>query len=105
MQFDLRTMRKIGEADVNFNATPNTAIIVNIKNTNRDGHIPYGGTFGFSNAVEIPMPLDKPGADGRLLQVTRLPSAAIPAGTYEFKVVVFVGNNKVERTTTIVLTD
>ena len=29
-----------------------------IKNTNRDGHIPYGGTFGFSNAVEIPMPLD-----------------------------------------------
>ena len=58
VQFDLRTMRKIGQADVNFNATPNTAIIVNIKNTNRDGHIPYGGTFGFSNAVEIPMPLD-----------------------------------------------
>ena len=29
-----------------------------IKNTNRDGHIPFGGTFGFSNAVEIPMPLD-----------------------------------------------
>jgi hypothetical protein len=60
---------------------------------------------GGQKLAEIPMPLDKPGADGRLLQVTRLPSAAIPAGTYEFKVVVFVGNNKVERTTTIVLTD
>ena len=58
VQFDLRTMRKIGEADVAFSATPNTDIIVSIKNTNRDGHIPYGGTFGFSNAVEIPMPLD-----------------------------------------------
>jgi MtrB/PioB family decaheme-associated outer membrane protein len=58
IQFDLRTMRKIGQADVNFTATPNTDIVVSIKNTNRDGHIPYGGTFGFSNAVEIPMPLD-----------------------------------------------
>jgi MtrB/PioB family decaheme-associated outer membrane protein len=58
VQFDLRTMRKIGQADVNFTATPNTDIIVSIKNTNRDGHIPYGATFGFSNAVEIPMPLD-----------------------------------------------
>src|SRR4030095_16785749 len=37
---------------------PSTDIVVNIKNTNRDGYIPYGGTFGFSNAVEIPMPLD-----------------------------------------------
>jgi VWFA-related protein len=60
---------------------------------------------GGQKLAEIPMPLDKPGADGRLLQVTRLPSAAIPAGTYEFKVVLFVGDNKVERTTTIVLTD
>src|SRR4030095_4656580 len=58
VQFDLRTMRKIGQADLNFTATPNTDIVVSIKNTNRDGHIPYGATFGFSNAVEIPMPLD-----------------------------------------------
>ena len=36
--------------------TPN--IVIQVKNTNRDGHIPYGATFGFSNAVEIPMPLD-----------------------------------------------
>ncbi len=62
---------------------------------------------GGQKLAEIPMPLDKPGADGRLLQVTRLPSAAIPAGTYDFKVVAVRGHNndKVERTTTIVLTD
>jgi VWFA-related protein len=60
---------------------------------------------GGQKLAEIPMPLDKPGGDGRLLQLTRLPSAAIPAGTYDFKVVLFVGTNKVERTTTMVLTD
>ncbi|HEX8030664.1 MAG TPA: MtrB/PioB family outer membrane beta-barrel protein [Vicinamibacterales bacterium] len=57
VRFDLETMRRIGQANVAFNATPTTDIVVNIKNTNREGHIPYGGTFGFSNAVEIPMPL------------------------------------------------
>ena len=51
-------MRRIGQADVVFNATPNTNIVIQVKNTNRDGHIPFGATFGFSNAVEIPMPLD-----------------------------------------------
>jgi len=39
------------------------------------------------------------------MQITRLPSAAIPAGTYDFKVVLFAGTNKIERTTTVVLTD
>jgi len=58
VQFDLRTMRKIGQADIAFYATPGLEIDIRVKNTNRDGHIPFGGTFGFSNAVEIPMPLD-----------------------------------------------
>jgi MtrB/PioB family decaheme-associated outer membrane protein len=58
VRFDLDTMRRIGQADVVFNATPNTSIVIQVKNTHRDGHIPFGATFGFSNAVEIPMPLD-----------------------------------------------
>jgi MtrB/PioB family decaheme-associated outer membrane protein len=58
VQFNLQTMRRIGQADIVFSATPETDITVRVKNTNRDGYIPYGGTFGFSNAVEIPMPLD-----------------------------------------------
>jgi MtrB/PioB family decaheme-associated outer membrane protein len=56
--FDLKTMRRIGQADLVFNATPHTDITVRVKNTNKNGNIPYGATFGFSNAVEIPMPVD-----------------------------------------------
>jgi len=58
VQFELRTMRRIGQADIAFHATPSLDIDVRVKNTNRTGNIPFGGTFGFSNAVEIPMPLD-----------------------------------------------
>lgn len=61
--FDLKTMRKIGLANVVFNATPNTDLAVVIRSTDREGYIPYGGTFGFSNAVEIPMPLDSQTTD------------------------------------------
>jgi hypothetical protein len=59
---------------------------------------------GGQKLAELPLPLDKPGADGRLLQTARLPSAAIPPGTYDFKVIITVGGAKVERTTTVTLT-
>ncbi|MGH9220909.1 MAG: MtrB/PioB family outer membrane beta-barrel protein, partial [Vicinamibacterales bacterium] len=58
VRFDLETMRRIGQVDITFNATPSIDITVNLRNINRTGYIPFGGTFGFSNAVEIPMPLD-----------------------------------------------
>jgi hypothetical protein len=58
---------------------------------------------GAQKLAEIPLPLDSPAADGRLLQTERLPSAAIPPGTYEFKAVVSVGGGKVERSTTVTL--
>ncbi len=58
VRFDLKTMRRIGQADVAFNATPLTDITIRVKTTNRNGNIPFGGTFGFSNAVELPIPLD-----------------------------------------------
>ena len=56
--FDLRTMRRIGQADIVFNATGDSDLVIQIKNTQRDGNIPFGATFGFSNAVEIPNPVD-----------------------------------------------
>lgn len=60
---------------------------------------------GGQKLAEIPLPLDKPaGVDGRLLQTARLPSAAIPPGTYDFKVVVTAGSVKAERTATVTLT-
>jgi MtrB/PioB family decaheme-associated outer membrane protein len=57
-QFDLRTLRKISQFDVTFDANSQTAITLKIKNTQRHGQIPFGGTFGFNNAVELPAPID-----------------------------------------------
>ena len=57
-QFDLRTLRKISQFDLALNANPQTAITLKIKNTQREGQIPFGGTFGFNNAVELPVPVD-----------------------------------------------
>jgi MtrB/PioB family decaheme-associated outer membrane protein len=57
-RFDLRTTRYIGDADIVFSADRNTDITVKITNTTRKGAIPFGGAFGFSNAVELPAPVD-----------------------------------------------
>jgi MtrB/PioB family decaheme-associated outer membrane protein len=67
VDFELRTMRKISQADVRFNATRDTDIIVSVRNTNRTGELPYGGTFGFSNAVEVAAPIDTRTTDIRSL--------------------------------------
>lgn len=58
IRFDLRTLRKIGEADVRFTVDRSTDISVKVRNTTREGAIPFGATFGFSNAVELPVPVD-----------------------------------------------
>jgi len=56
--FDLRTLRKIGQADVVFNVDKYSDLSIRIKNTMREGNIPFGGSFGHSNAVELPVPVD-----------------------------------------------
>jgi MtrB/PioB family decaheme-associated outer membrane protein len=58
VRFDMRTLRKVGQADVLFNANPNTNLVFKVKNTYRKGEIPFGGTFGLNNAVELPAPID-----------------------------------------------
>jgi MtrB/PioB family decaheme-associated outer membrane protein len=67
VQFDLRTLRKIGQADIVFNATRNSDLAIVVRNTNREGAIPFGGTFGFSNAVELPVPVKTNTTDMRAL--------------------------------------
>lgn len=57
VQFDMRTLRKIGQADILFNATRDSDLVIQIRNTNREGSIPFGATFGFNNAVELPVPV------------------------------------------------
>lgn len=55
--------------------------------------------------AQIPLPLDKPDATGRILQTGRLPSSAIPAGTYELRITVTAGASKSVRSTELVLTE
>ncbi len=58
VRFDLRTLRTVGQADVVFNVDRSTDIAVKVKNTTREGAIPFGATFGHGNAVELPVPID-----------------------------------------------
>ena len=58
VRFDLRTLRRTGMADVAFTVDRHTDIIVKFRNTTREGAIPFGASFGFNNAVELPVPVD-----------------------------------------------
>ena len=55
--------------------------------------------------AQIPLPLDKPDATGRLIQTSRLPSAAIPPGTYELRITVVAGAAKSVRGTELIITE
>lgn len=58
VRFDMKTERQIGQADVKFAFDRSTDITLLVRNTTRDGAIPFGATFGFNNAVELPVPVD-----------------------------------------------
>jgi MtrB/PioB family decaheme-associated outer membrane protein len=58
VRFDMRTLRTIAQADVTFNATRDTDLMLQVRTSNRDGSIPFGGSFGLNNAVELPIPID-----------------------------------------------
>jgi len=57
-QFDLRERRDIG--NLNFLATPTTNVDVTaaFTSTRHRGELPWGGSFGFSNDVEVALPYD-----------------------------------------------
>jgi VWFA-related protein len=55
--------------------------------------------------AQLPLPLDKADAKGRLLQVSRLPSAAIPVGAYELRLTIAAGASKTVRNTPLVVVD
>lgn len=56
--FETRTRRKIAEAGLEY--LPSTALTVTakVRHTDRDGTIPYGGSFGHSSLVEFPAPTE-----------------------------------------------
>jgi MtrB/PioB family decaheme-associated outer membrane protein len=55
---DTRTRRDNAVGDFKFRATPSTDVSLNFVTSNREGNIPYGATFGFNNAIEVPLPID-----------------------------------------------
>lgn len=60
---------------------------------------------GGKAVAEIPLPLDAPGPDGRLLQVSRLPTSALPPGSYQLRVTLKSGGRTEVRTTAVTITD
>ncbi len=58
--FELRTRRDVAFADMTYSATPTVDLGFIVRNTNKVGEYPWGGSFGISNAIatEMPVPVD-----------------------------------------------
>ncbi|HEY7501462.1 MAG TPA: MtrB/PioB family outer membrane beta-barrel protein [Vicinamibacterales bacterium] len=56
--FDTKTRRHIGRGSVEYSPTEAVTITTNYRRTNREGTIPFGGSFGHSSLVEIPAPTE-----------------------------------------------
>lgn len=57
-QFDLRQRRDIADFRLKYLATPDLTFDLNVKSTHRAGQMPWMASFGFSNAIEVPLDLD-----------------------------------------------
>jgi len=53
----------------------------------------------------LPLPLDQPDSAGRIQQVSRLPTAAVPPGTYDLRVIITQGSQQIVRSTVIRLVE
>lgn len=56
--FDLRLKRSIADFKATYSATRSLDLNVQLKSTAKDGNQPWAGTFGFSDAVELAVPID-----------------------------------------------
>ena len=57
--FPLSTDRHIASGTFHYLVDKDTTVNFDVDHTNRTGNILYSGTFGFSNAVDIPEPIDQ----------------------------------------------
>lgn len=55
-EFETRTRRHIAEGGFEYLATPALTFKGNVRRTDREGTIPFGGAFGHSSLVELPAP-------------------------------------------------
>jgi MtrB/PioB family decaheme-associated outer membrane protein len=58
-QFETETMRRIAEGSFEYFATESLLFSTNVRQTHRDGTIPFGGSFGHSSLVEMPAPIQQ----------------------------------------------
>jgi MtrB/PioB family decaheme-associated outer membrane protein len=58
-RFDLRSQRDTADARLDYRATPTLDLRASFTTTNRTGAQPWGAAFGQSNAVELPVPIDR----------------------------------------------
>ncbi len=57
-QFDLMERRDIGNVNLRATPTPNLDLTAAFTTTRHSGELPWGGSFGFSNDVEVALPYD-----------------------------------------------
>jgi MtrB/PioB family decaheme-associated outer membrane protein len=55
-QFDMRTRRHVGSGGIQYEATKSVTLTADARHTNREGTIPFGGSFGHGSLVELPLP-------------------------------------------------
>ncbi len=58
LPFAVTSERRIAAFDFAYMPTRDLSLNVNVKQTDRQGSLPYGASFGFYNAVEVAAPLD-----------------------------------------------
>lgn len=56
--FDLRQRRDIADFKLTYSAARDLELNVNVKSNHRLGQMPWMASFGFSNAIEVPLDLD-----------------------------------------------
>jgi MtrB/PioB family decaheme-associated outer membrane protein len=56
--FATESRRHIGDGGFQYMPDANTTVSLDVQHINREGVIPFGATFGFGNAIEVPAPVD-----------------------------------------------
>lgn len=57
-RFDVDSRRDTARFDLVYSATRALDLTVSLQQTRREGTMPWGASFGFNNAVEVPAPID-----------------------------------------------
>lgn len=64
--FDLRYTRDVAAFNATYAATKTVDVDASFSSTKRDGQQPWGASFAFNNAVELPLPIDQRTNDARI---------------------------------------